>query len=403
MRSGVAAANALTSRWFASMGSRSRNVVVSGAAVWPLLAVLASGAGGRVREELERALGLPSDDALDEALRILDWLRQDGDTNAALGIWVRDDVRVKRRWRGRLPRGVLGQLSGDPDHDQAALDAWVREETLQVLDRMPVEIQKDTLMILAQAIALRTHWSTSFDDFRWQPGSGPWSDRELHGLAAEAVADQVLIFETDRERVTTFRTDGEDRVDVYLVIGDEGMTPADVLAESIDRLPAQALGRPWSDLQVGETAPGLVVVEEELVGDAPAVRVRTVGFDVIFEHDLLETPDVFGLGDAAREPELSGISDTPLVVGQAAQSARAKFTATGFEAAAVTGLYAVLGMPDPVRRMVKVVEVSFDRPFGFIALDRITRLVLFAGWVADPEPWSSEFEDPFAKYLPTRR
>ena len=406
LRNGVAASNALTSRWIGSMGAGAGNFVASGAAVWPLLAVLASGADGRIREGLERAIGLPPEDALDEAVRMLDWLRRDGDTNAALGIWVRDDIPIERRWRARLPRGVLGQLTGDPGHDQATLDAWVREETRAIIDELSVQIQEDTLMLLAQAIALRTEWSRPFEAFRWQPGSGPWRDRELHGLRGGGRADQVLLLETDERRVTTFRTNGEAGVDVYLILGDEGMTPSDVLVEAIDRLAAGAPGRPGSDLQVGETAPGLVVVEveEEVIDDrAPALRVRTVGFDVQSRHDLLAVSGVFGLEVAAREPNFSGISHMPLIVGQAAQAARAKFTASGFEAAAVTGLIAELGIPERARRRFKVVEVSFDRPFGFIALDRISRLVLFAGWVDDPEPWSPELEEMIAMYPWTRR
>jgi hypothetical protein len=33
-----------------------------------------------------------------------------------------------------------------------------------------------------------------------------------------------------------------------------------------------------------------------------------------------------------------------------------------------------------------VVRAVFDRPFGFLAVHRETRLVLAAGWVTEPEP-----------------
>jgi hypothetical protein len=37
-----------------------------------------------------------------------------------------------------------------------------------------------------------------------------------------------------------------------------------------------------------------------------------------------------------------------------------------------------------------VVRAVFDRPFGFLAVHRETRLVLAAGWVTDPEPYREE-------------
>lgn len=33
------------------------------------------------------------------------------------------------------------------------------------------------------------------------------------------------------------------------------------------------------------------------------------------------------------------------------------------------------------------IEAAFDRPFGFLAVHRTSRLVLTAGWVAEPTPW----------------
>ncbi|GGV14111.1 hypothetical protein GCM10010182_38300 [Actinomadura cremea] len=37
-----------------------------------------------------------------------------------------------------------------------------------------------------------------------------------------------------------------------------------------------------------------------------------------------------------------------------------------------------------------MLDVTFDRPFGFLARHRPTGLVLLAGWVADPDPWPED-------------
>ena len=81
-----------------------------------------------------------------------------------------------------------------------------------------------------------------------------------------------------------------------------------------------------------------------------------------------------------------GISDDSLVVSAAAQDAMAEFTETGFRAAVVTAVAMRLAS---MRRMneydVRRVTVTFDRPYGFLAVHRETGLVLVAGWVTAPD------------------
>jgi hypothetical protein len=144
-------------------------------------------------------------------------------------------------------------------------------------------------------------------------------------------------------------------------------------------------------LRPGDIAPGLVV--EEIPCDYPEppyLAVQTVGFEVTAEHDLLGHGDLFGLTTAsdARRGHFPGISDWPLAVEQARQRARATFTATGFEVAAVTSIGWLLGaaLSPPPRYTVRVIQLAFDRPFGFIAIDRPSGLVLVAGWVDEPAP-----------------
>ncbi len=46
-----------------------------------------------------------------------------------------------------------------------------------------------------------------------------------------------------------------------------------------------------------------------------------------------------------------------------------------------------------LRRVTTSVRATFDRPFGFLALHRHTRLVLAAGRVGDPEPYREDEEN----------
>ncbi|MEU7606168.1 serpin family protein, partial [Streptomyces sp. NPDC041003] len=118
--------------------------------------------------------------------------------------------------------------------------------------------------------------------------------------------------------------------------------------------------------------------------------------EVRSEHDLLEHSRLFGLETATDRDHghFPGISPQPLAIASARQSALARFHAEGFEAAAVTAFGAVAGCaPTRPRYRARRAEVRFDRPFGFLTVHRTSRLVLAAGWVAEPDS-PEELPDP---------
>ncbi|MFI6569349.1 hypothetical protein [Nocardia fluminea] len=71
----------------------------------------------------------------------------------------------------------------------------------------------------------------------------------------------------------------------------------------------------------------------------------------------------------------------------------ARFDATGFEAAAVTA--AAINLTGvPRKTWSTITAVVIDRPFGFLAVDRPTGLVLVAGQVTKPPvEWTRPVRD----------
>jgi serine protease inhibitor len=118
----------------------------------------------------------------------------------------------------------------------------------------------------------------------------------------------------------------------------------------------------------------------------PDLKLSLPSFSVEAEHDLLALRELFGLGAVTTDPgargHFSAISPTPLAVGQAKQKVLARFFATGFEAAAVTAVGLMrTSMPTQEARRL---EVTLDRPFGFVAVLRESGLPIVAGWVETP-------------------
>ncbi|MFE1412726.1 serpin family protein [Streptomyces sp. NPDC058746] len=408
----VRAVNRLTRQWAAQNTDAERSTVTerealaerdeaaeqgtvfTAAGVWPLLALLADGTDGAAREELAQALGIPAGSAAEAARELLAALAGVRGLQCATGLWTREELPLEERWSAQLPPGTRGGLTGDADTDRKALDAWASDRTGGLIEHMPLPVTEDTLLVLASALALRLRWIQPFDECRDTTGQGPWAGRELPVLRRETtLLDRVSVARGPRGPVTVLEVVGSAGVDVHLVLGEPEAAPGAVLATGIDALTRALPSTGASLLPEGEAGPGLTVRSVRAETPEPRLSIRTVAFEVRAEHDLLAHAALFGLRTASDTSggHFPGISTRPLAVESARQSALARFHATGFEAAAVTAFAAVAGCAMPrLRYRTRRVDVRYDRPFGFLAVHRTSRLVLAAGWVREPDPVPSE-------------
>ena len=133
--------------------------------------------------------------------------------------------------------------------------------------------------------------------------------------------------------------------------------------------------------------PGLDVRRISSSGRRDMLSLRLPSFEIRAKHDLMKHVNLFGLR-SLTEPNTShlpSLSPVPLSVSRGVQDVLARFFAEGFEAAAVTAFGMTLGSAPPQERYeVTYVDVTFDRPFGFIAVHRPSRLAVVAGWVSSP-------------------
>ncbi|MFJ8159635.1 serpin family protein [Streptomyces sp. NPDC096136] len=403
----VRAVNRLTARWAAEAGGDAAGTVFTAAGVWPLLAPLADGAAGPARAELAEALGLPAERAAGAARELLAALEGVRGLRAATGLWTRADLALEAAWLERLAPGSHGVLSGDAEAGHTALDAWADRRTDGLVERMPVALTdgpNGTRLVLASALTLRTRWIQPFTEWRGGASEGPWAGRPLRMLhRSTALLDRARVAQGPAGAVTLLEVVGDTGVDVHLVLGEPGARPGGVLGTGIEAVTRARPAVPASLLPEGRPGPGLDVATVLALTPGPRLAVRAPVFEVRGEHDLLERARLFGL-ETARDTargHFPGISSQPLAVGSARQSAVARFHAEGFEAAAVTAVSVAVGcgVPPRIRYRTRRAEVTFDRPFGFLAVHRTSRLVLAAGWVTDPLP----YEEPPEKTWEEKR
>ncbi|WP_218040456.1 serpin family protein [Actinomadura sp. WMMB 499] len=392
----VRASNELTARW-ARHACTGESTALSGAGLWPLLALLAAAAEGPGRAELQEAAGCDAAVADRGARELLEVLARGTAIDGAFGLWTRAGLPLEPWWLDAAPGGgSRGELGDAPAADQARLDAWVERHTHGQLKRMPVRIDRDTLMVLATALSIDTRWRRPFEDVPYRPAHGPWSGRELAGLRGGGTdVDLLSVADTPGGPVTLLRVEGEDDVDVHLCLAAPDRPPGEVLAAGVTALGGGHPVRPGTALIAGPDgprAPGAELRTITSFDPTPVLHLYTVRFGVTAGHDLLARPGLFGLATVAtdtRDGHFPRISRMPLKISQGRQDVTATFSARGFKAAAVTAFAAVAGAAPPQGK-APMLDVAFDRPFGFLARHRPTGLVLLAGWVADPDPWPED-------------
>ncbi|WMX45238.1 serpin family protein [Streptomyces roseicoloratus] len=394
----VRAVNRLTARWAGALPGGT-DTVLSATGVWPLLAFLADAADGPARGELEEALGLPAGPAAEAARELLAGLGRMRGVGSAIGLWTRPSVALREDWTAGLPEATLERLGEDDEDDERLLDAWADKHTGGLIPRMPLSVDKDTELVLASAQAVRTGWLRPFDEDVMRPELGPWAaGRRLEALSrTTTLLDRVGVAETGAGPLTVLQVLGDTGVDVHLLLGPEEAGSGAVLKAGLDVLAGTFRAVPGTLLPTGEPGPGLTVRNVRSTSRDPYLTVTTSPFSLEADHDLLALHGLFGLTTArdATRGHFPGVAERPpLCVRGARQAAMARFGAKGFESAAVTA-FAVAGGAAEVRLpyVVRGIDLTVDRPFGFLTVHRTSRLVLTAGWVQEPVPFVRRDED----------
>jgi hypothetical protein len=365
-----------------------RHHVASPLGAWLLLALAGPASSGVSRDALADVLGCDVDAAAEAAADLL------ADPHpvvaSAAAVWTAAGAELSAdfgSWRDQLPPEVTtGDLPG-----QADLDAWASEHSLGLIDRFPIARRDDLYLVLASALATKVSWQRPFElaaGASLGPAS-PWAGQlrqVLHTPTGPASGHTQFIASSPEA--------GE--VIVHMASATGGLAVVSVAAEpevAYDRVLAAAyrIG--------GRLADGLRVDRQSLadlpLGEGPLWRVREVtatadscvavlpAWSATSEHDL-SAP---ALGFAAAKEALVGATDP----WQARQTAMARYTRTGFEAAAVSALVVALAMRQSGTH--REAELRFGHPYAVVAVTTAGGgagrpwhgLPVFSAWVSEPD------------------
>ncbi|SNT62748.1 hypothetical protein SAMN05421812_114169 [Asanoa hainanensis] len=373
--------------------------VASPLGAW-LLAALCAPVGSA---ELEEALGVDLASAQAVASALLD--DPHPAVLSAAALWLAGPpTSATDAWLAALPTTV----TTGPMPSQSLADAWADEHTLGLIKKMPLTLTPDTVLLLATALATKVSW---VQPFTLAPSSrlgaaSPWRGAvsqvlEMPGRGHEAFIVRVPAL-GDVAVHTAYAAEG---LRVTSVIGPSGAEAVSVLGAAYEIAVAAATRgsldrRSLFDLPLGE-GPAWTLTEEPVQtaaggGREEVHRVVLPAWSAESKHDL-DRPE---LGIPAAATGAKRALGTPGARHSAAQSAMARYSRVGFEAAAVSSMAVAVGFPIPQDGLRRTAEVRFDRPYAVVAVaDRPWQdgwqpntsegsawlgLPVFSAWVSEP-------------------
>ncbi|MER5550880.1 serpin family protein [Streptomyces sp. NPDC002793] len=355
MRDRTAAVQRLGERWIRELERPDGGgFVCSPAGLWLALTAVAAGARTETAGELRTLLGVAGREAADavtEAAR--DW-RRTGALNVATRVW--NAVPLHPEYEQSLPDVAFGPV------DVAEIDAWVRQETGGLVERLPLDLGGDTALALVNVLALKALWEAPFDMARTR--DVPFTDAAGTILPVPTMHAPVPVRDT-------WTVAGAYVVELRCRAEPGGAAPARVrfvLGEPGEGA-ARVLPRAWAPAE-SRSAPDADAVTLSL----PRLTLRT---------RIRITEQLAALGvRRATDPaaaDFSGLSPARLHISEALQEAVVKIAEKGVEAAAVT----VVATRSAAARPRVARHIAFDRPFGVVVLDGSSDVPLFTAWQAD--------------------
>ncbi len=400
------------------------NYISSPLGAWLLLALAAGGNSAAYysaeREKLEQALSpnQPEPLSLEEAYKLANLLLATAPDQIKVdsAAWfskkfISGETPAAQRahiWANNISK-VIHKPVGMQIPSQDELNNWVDDVTLGIIKEFPLEVSGDTKAILATILATKVAWDDDFDVVMAEATKFP--------VNSSFKANKVLISSRESEHPKQLIKD--ENGEIFAIIS----VPA--AHREINAIAVIAINKKLSKERVLEVAENFFSGQTEYEPVEPAhlieegkrtaklgstVKVETItatkgsrtailpawsaeriqsnGTNAMF--DLLELLPIYDAALAmGLEPETN---DTVKSV----QSARAKFTSTGFEVAAVSVLEVLIGsMPPNVLQKGKKhrTTIWFDHAFAVVAgavgsphQDVMWhRLPVFSAWIVEAD------------------
>ncbi len=335
---------------------KAENVVVSPYSAGAALSMLAEGAAGETRMELDKALNgcLFKDVDLGGNDTVV--------VRSANSVWLDDGFSLKDSYSGTLRKDYGASVfSRDFSSPSAAddINAWCSENTEGKIEQIVDKLRPDIAMVLVNALYFNAPWQDAFNEeltadriFQGVSGNVPvrMMTRKAYYSYAEYEGCQLIKIPYSSGRYS-----------MYVALPPAGMDMESVIPY---------LGESLYDAAMGKLA------RTEVVLSLPKFKLET---SMVLNDALME----MGVSRAfSSRADFGGISaDRSLALDMVKQKCYIEVSEKGTEAAAVTSIQIRTTAFNPHKKPVAVMTV--DRPFLFFIADNDGAGILFAGKVVN--------------------
>ena len=330
------------------------NLVVSPYSAGVALSMLAEGAEGQTRAEL--------DDALNGCIFKAEDLGSNDSivVKSANSLWVGDNFSIKNKYVSLLEKDYDAFVTTQNFLDPAtvkAINNWCSENTEGKIKEIVDRLASNDVMILINALYFNAPWQKGFDAESTRKGV-------FHAVKGDVQVDMM----TQRTKFRYAQYQGCQMVELpyaggrysmYVVLPPEGMDVNSMI--------------PYISESAFDAAMGMLD-QREVILTMPKFKLET---SLILNEALQDMGVETAFSGAA---DFKGIAATgSLVLEQVKQKCYIDVTEEGTEAAAVTSVQVRLTSADrnPVARM------TVDRPYIFFIQDSQSGNIMFAGKVVD--------------------
>lgn len=344
---------------------RDKNVFVSPTSVSLALSMVYNGAEGQTRQVMAKTLNL-KDASIDGANKanaaLIEFLATPEPglkLEIANSLWTRENVAIKpefiQRNRDSFRADVFDLDFADPSAP-TTINNWVNKRTQSKITRLVDRIDSAQVMIAVNAVYFKGTWTDPFDP--------KWTRNESFSLADGKTKPVPMMCRNGNYSYykgpgfsAVSIPYGKGKMSMYVFLPDEGTK----LSAFLDGLNPKSFDEWVSNFS------------------AQQVLVMLPKFKIEYGVALNDSLVAMGMGEAfSKGANFSGISSTPLWIGQVVHKTYVNVDEEGTEAAAATGVFMAAG-PRP-----QFVEFKVDRPFFCVIRDNKTGEMLFMGTVVDP-------------------
>ena len=359
---------------FLRLENNSKNLIYSPLSIKYGLNLLSAGASGTTKSEIDAAL---EGESLTKYTNVADKL------SLANAVFVRNTYSsyVKPSYTQTVQSQFNSELLFDSFESTTALDNWVKTKTFNLIDSIGININRNTEMVLANALAIQLDWQTKF------------SPENTHG--------RDFYLADGSKMTTTTLSYHETKTKNLRYFLDEDLTTVSMDLESVAGADlAFAAFMPKSSTLSSFVNSTSVSSLFTTLGQATDASSTKDGVNLYipkfkFDYSLAFASDLQALGIKQAFSDISAdfseMTSNPngLFVSEAVHKANIDFSEKGIKAAAIT-VFAMAEKSSVETEIPHPVEVRIDHPFLFLIYDKNTKEVWFTGTVYTPNSWSSD-------------